>query len=114
MDEEDDLNIAIEKTDDNLKNFISLLLEITFELTSFYMTQKRLLDVEYIKEITTKKNKENICSFILNNMFKKDQGNNDKVTSFNNADLTSAFMMNRWFLTPGYFRESAFELAKDN
>lgn len=108
LDEEDDMNTAIEQTDENLRNFIMLLLDITFELTEFYKNENDDKDSEYIKEITL--NKSMICKSIIANMFKREKSSDS--FAFDNADLTTSLLKNKWFLTPGYFREEVYELAK--
>ena len=107
VDEEDNLNNPIEENDEKLRNFCVLLCDVSFEITAYFIKSKRLLEVDYFKDISN--NKEKASDFALKNIFR---ASNKAITSFNNNDLSARFTLDKWFLTPGYFRESAYELSK--
>lgn len=105
--EEENLNSPIEENNSNLINLLNLLIDISFELTKFYMFKNGYALQGYFKELFN--NQEKLSSFLIKMLFKS---SNMRKTTINSNDLNSIFKDNRWFLTPGYFRETIIQLNK--
>lgn len=106
VNEEQTLNTPIESNNLNLKQFIKLLVDISYEITDYIVLKKNLQQSDYIKEVT--QYKEKVVEHILKGLFKKKNVN----LTFNCQEISEYFRDNKWFLTPGYFRDASFEISK--
>ena len=113
--EENDLNSPIEKTTKLYQDLLDELIEISLNvLVNYYATTKKVAIEGSLKEASNVR--RDLPNFITSNLFKI---NNKDVNSISFGDLDKHFEKDPYvsllliqFLTPGFFRESAFELVK--
>lgn len=116
VNEEEDLKSPIEVNNSNLKEVLSLLVEVALDgITKSYL-ESNGVQLRYFEEIF-KLRKENIVEFIIKNVTMRGVGTktNEKEAEqaklFNFSDLNSKFEADKWFLTSGYIRELAYDLV---
>jgi hypothetical protein len=109
--EEEDLNTPVEKHDADLIRFIQDLVEITFlGLTESYYEQRNGGEREsIIKELFARI--PAIPEFILGNLLSSDEGKTIS-NSLSFKEMNKKLDDNNWLLTPGHFREAAYEMIK--
>lgn len=110
--EEDKLNSPIEIQNENLKKLLEVLVEVSLNaITKYYLVANCITVNRYTEEIFKIDNQE-IVDFIINNVTKVSGNKKEKeeITSFNFIEINRKFENDKWFLTPGYIREVAFNI----
>lgn len=99
--EEDGLSSPIELNNKNFINSIKTLIDVSFEITKEYLkcnseaSDKNLLEIVKVSSDTIfEQFKQNLDSLQKENSF-----------TLTTSELENRFSKDKWFLTPGYFRE---------
>lgn len=102
--DEDSMEDAIFKNEILLKKVIFDLVTATISLTEAYFKLKSLSDKGIINEVN--KHVNEICEYIINDMFKVRDGN---CQTLSYKDVKDKFVEDMFFFSSGYFRVKALE-----
>ena len=107
INEEEGMNTPIELNNPNFNNFITTLIETTYEITIFYMNYQEKNNESVDKEF---QEIVNVSSDKLREIFKQNLNSFQKQNisyTLSFQEIERRFSKDKWFLTPGYFRELA-------